>query len=234
MNILIKRKGAAPRPVSDKVFVPDILAICEWVTPGRTPAPSPTSAGSLRLRAGAIYKLVTGLAIEGIERPWQVYAAALGPQWKEGLLVHRVDVQPEIAFYVEAVGEVTVSIGQGLVALELIDRAAYSLETAQVVMATTTPLPPLGFSAHVGGERIVRASPTDAGGQTSAGKQVTEAELERKGAAWLDEDDGKGKAVGTDAVSSAGASVEGAILGAPPASGGMPSITPMTNRDISA
>lgn len=235
MKFIVKRKGATPRPVDDKSFIPDILAICEFVTPGRTPAPMPISAGSLRLRVGAIYKLVTGLAVEGVERPWQVYAAALGPLWKEGLEITRVDVQPEIVFYVKAIGEVTIHIGQGAVAMEVIDRAGYSLSQATVesqVAQAAAPLPPLGFVAQTGGERFVKGVSGEAGGQANLpGKQLTETEIARQGDAWLNEDDGKGKVGGADSTTSVNASIGGAIEAAPPANGGMPSIVAMTNKD---
>ena len=227
MNIIIKRANATPRPINDKMFVPDILAICEFVTPGRTPSPTPITQGSFRLRPGSIYKLATGLSIDGVVRPWQVQALAQTPFWKEGLVVLRCDVDPEIVFYVQAYGEVTIAIGQGGIALEIIDRSEYSMSDASVTVEKGAVLPPMGSVAQVGNERFVKAQPGEAGGQSPQGKRSTEAELTRKGADWLNEDDGKGRVGGADGATSLGASVAGAIEAAPSASGGMPSIVAM-------
>lgn len=231
MNIIVKRPNAAPRPISEKLLAPDILAICEFVTPGRTPSPTPITQGGFRLRCGSIYKLVTGLAIEGIVRPWQVHAVAQAPFWNEGLVILRTEVDPEIAFFVQAYGEVTITVGQGGIALEIIDRAEYSLAEASVTVEKGAALPPLGFTAQTGGERFVRGQPSDVGGQEPAGRKTTEAELTRKGADWLNEDDGKGRISGADTTTSPGASPAGAFEAAPSATGQIGSSVAMVARE---
>lgn len=204
MNIRIRRQGASPFEANDDSLTPSILAVAEYLTPARTASPDATRTGRARLRPGNIYRLYTGISIDEVTLPWQLHAQADKKFFAEGLQVVRVDVQPEICFYVTVMQECAINISEQVVQLWVADsRKADAPGAATVERAAE--LPGIGYRPSTGKERYIAEVPNSTAAAT-AGQSTsrTDKEAEKKGDEWLASDDTRGSVVGTDTAPGAG------------------------------
>lgn len=205
MNIRIRRQGASPFEADDDSLTPAILAVSEYLTPARTASPDATRMGRARLRPGNIYRLYTGISIDEVKLPWQLYAQADKKFFAEGLQVVRIDVQPEICFYVTVLQECAINITEQVVQLWVADSRKADAPSAATV-EREAELPGIGYRPSTGKERFVAEIPNSTAAATAAqAAPRNDKEAEKKGDEWLASDDTRGSVVGTDTAPGAGA-----------------------------